>query len=223
MRTLISAAMALSLVLWGCEPADPEPEPTAKEAAEPAYEFPSGTVDAVEQWQAKKDWEAKPRSMPSWYQSSGPWASQPYAGATVSSAGCGLVSAAMAASWLTKDEIDPGALLNAVGDGCTTGGLNDMAKFGAYMAGAYGIASSERYHDPWRAVADVKSGAAVVCSVPGRLGDSVYSGHIVVAYWQDGLRVADPASEGNSSRLWSEDEFCAVNWSYFYTWTKEDL
>ncbi|HIS39968.1 MAG TPA: hypothetical protein IAC12_03885 [Candidatus Aphodovivens avistercoris] len=137
--------------------------------------------------------------------------------------GCGLVSAAMAASWLVKDEVPPDALLDAVGNSCTTGGLNDMAKFGDYMAGAYGIGVSDRYHDPQRAIADAKAGAAVICSVPGRLGDSVYTGHIVVAYWQDGLRIADPASQGNSSRVWSEAEFAATVWAYFYTWEKEEM
>ena len=200
---LISAAMALSLSMWGCAPSEPKPEPVVEEAVEPAYEFPVGTVEAVARWEARRAWMDKPRSMPEWYQGDPAWAARPYGYGTMADSGCGLVSAAMAASWLVKDEVAPDALLEAVGSSCTTGGLNDMAKFGDYMAGAYGIGVSDRYYDPRRAIEEAKGGAAVICSVPGKLGDSAYTGHIVVAYWQDGLRIADPASQGNSNRVWS--------------------
>lgn len=183
----------------------------------------SGIPTTVEEWQAGKEWAEKPREMPQWYQGQAEWAARPYGYGTMADSGCGLVSAAMAASWLVKDELTPDELLDAVGSSCTTAGLNDMAKFGNYMAGAYGIGVSGRYHDPQRAIADAKAGAAVICSVPGRLGDSAYTGHIVVAYWQDGLRIADPASQGNSNRVWSEAEFAATVWAYFYTWTKEEM
>lgn len=224
LRTAISAALACSLVLAGCSTHEEAalPDSPVEEASDEPYEMPA-TVEAVEAWRAEKDWEAKPRSMPLWYQADGPWASKPYAHGNVASSGCGLVSAAMAVSWLAKDEVDPDELLSQVGSSCTVEGLNDMAAFGKHVSAEYGIETSERYHDPWRAVSDARTGAAVICSVSGRLGDTWYGGHIVVAYWDDGLRVADPASPGNSNRVWDEGEFAGSPWAYFYTWTKESL
>lgn len=224
LRAAISAALACSLALAGCAAHEEAalPDSPVEEASDKPYEMPA-TVEAVEAWQAEKDWEAKPRSMPLWYQADGPWASKPYAHGNVASSGCGLVSAAMAVSWLAKDEVDPDELLSQVGSSCTVGGLNDMAAFGGHVSAEYGIETSERYHDPWRAVSDARTGAAVICSVSGRLGDTWYGGHIVVAYWNGGLRVADPASPGNSNRVWDEGEFAGSPWAYFYTWTKESL
>lgn len=198
-------------------------QPTAPQGD--AAERMVATVEGVEAWQARKDWEAKPRSMPLYLQTNPAWGSEPYAGSDVANAGCGLTAAAMAYSWLAKVEVTPAELRDEVGDSCTTGGLNDMAKFAAYGKEIYGIACSDRYHDPERAMADALAGSAVACSVRGLLGDNSYGGHIVLMWSPDGedVWIRDPASAGNSSRAFDVGEVRAASWSYFYTYSKEDL
>lgn len=182
------------------------------------------TVDGVKAWQAKQDWRAKPHRMPLYLQSDPGWGTKPYAGSNIAQAGCGLVSASMAYSWLTKIDLSPAELYDLVGDSCTTGGLNDMEKFAAFGARTYGISCSDRYYDPARAETDALSGKAVICSVTGTLGDNWYGGHIVVMWSPDGeaIWIRDPASQSNSSRSFGAGEISSVSWAYFYTYSKEE-
>ena len=184
------------------------------------------TYEAVEVWKKNQEWLALPKVMYEWYQTDAEWANLQYAGNnTIATNGCGLVSAAMALSYVDKIEFDPIELRELVGDSCTTDTLNDMEKFSKFVNSEFNVQISDRYNDPWKAITDAKNGSAVICSTSGKFGDSYYGGHIVVLYSDDGenLRIRDPASKGNSNRIFSPEEFCSYYWAYFYTWTKEEL
>lgn len=225
------ASILITICIAACfPPPDPDsiedlkPRPCDSGTNEPqgdAAERMMSTVEGVRAWQNQRDLELEPKIMPLYLQSDPAWGGLPYAGSDVANAGCGLTAAAMAFSWLVNEDVTPAGLRDEVGDSCTSGGLNDMAKFADYGAQAYGIACSERYYDASRAITDALAGGAVVCSIAGQLGDAWYGGHIVVMWSPDGsdLRIADPASRTNTDRSWGETEIEEAPWAYFYTYT----
>lgn len=69
------------------------------------------------------------------------WGGLPYATAdsTVAESGCGLCCAAMAASYITGEDITPPVLLNLVGNRCIDAGQNHMGRFCEELSALYGI------------------------------------------------------------------------------------
>lgn len=215
---LVSAAIAWPSFA-AAPPAQP-PDPT--EAAECAT-LPARISDqlhaareAAEEARAMEEWLHAPRSMPAYYQTDPAWAGVGYAGASIGMSGCGLTAAAMSLEWWLRERCTPADLQAAVGDSCTTSGLNDMSKFGSYAV-SKGLSVSERYYDISRACDEALAGKTVWASISGYLGDSWYGGHIVLIWSQDGqLLVNDPASQGNT-RTWSREELARYSWAYFYS------
>lgn len=165
---------------------------------------------------AHEEWLHAPRNMPAYYQTDRRWSGVGYAGASIGCSGCGLTAAAMSLEWWLRERCTPKDLEAEVGSSCTTGGLNDMAKFAEY-AESLGLSASERYRSIGEACDEALSGKTVWASVSGTFGDSWYGGHIVLIWSQNGeLRVNDPASKGNT-REWSRDELARYEWAYFYS------
>lgn len=175
--------------------------------------------DELEEAQARYEWENRPRSMPMYLQADAAWGGIPYASSNLENAGCGLVAASMAFEYLSREPIDPPALLAEVGETCLTGGVNDPGKFCDYAVGKYGFEASDIYWSIDDAVASVSEDSVVFASVSGTFGDNWYGGHIVLIWKVDdsGVWVMDPAHAGNSSRPFSMEELRRVNWVYFYT------
>ena len=216
-------AMLLLLSVTVCHvPASQEETPD--EAGSP--------VSSIEFEQPVLDIEYDPADMkrtydiPLYLQEDEAWASLPYANGTVGGSGCGLAAAAMAMSYLAKAECTLPYLYSEVGSSCTVNGLNNMSGFAEYASRAYGIESSDIFFSVDDAIArSLQDGSVVACSMTGALGDRSYGGHIVLLWSPDNnvIRIADPASAGNSSRQYSIDEVKSVRWSYFYEWKKERL
>lgn len=175
--------------------------------------------DELEEARARYEWENRPRSMPMYLQADPAWGGVPYAGSDLANAGCGLVAASMAFEYLSREKVDPPALLAEVGDSCLTGGVNDPGKFCEYAVGKYGFEASGIYWNIGEAVASVTEDSVAFASVKGAFGDNWYGGHIVLIWKVDeqGVWIMDPAHAGNSSRPFSMDELERTNWVYFYT------
>lgn len=109
----------------------PDPRPGSIEHARAAFER-AMEEKAEAEARELEEWLHSPRSMPAYYQTDPQWSDIDYAGASIGYSGCGLTAAAMSLQWWLRERCTPADLQAAVGDSCTTGGLNDMAKFGAY-------------------------------------------------------------------------------------------
>lgn len=165
------------------------------------------------------------RTMPVYLQDDPQWGYVPYAdGSTIAESGCGLTCAAMACVYLSNQIVTPLDLQSAVGDSCTTAGVNDMALFGQYMAANYDLTTSEMFFDLDRAIDEVRGGAVVYASLQGWFGARSYGGHIVAIWRVDGesVYVRDPASGANSQRPFTVDELRTVEWAYFYAIERKD-
>lgn len=164
-----------------------------------------------------------PRTMPAFYQTDPRWSGTSYAGSTIGSNGCGLTSAAMAASWWSRSEVAPQALRDRYGDSCTVGGLNDMDRFCDRLCADYGLSRSGRFYGVDEAISRAKAGQTVFASLRGQFGGLwVGYGHIVLIWWDGSqLRVQDPASQANT-RPWGDEELSGFGgWKYFYSIWKE--
>ena len=215
---LVSVAIAAP-AFAGAPPAlPPDPMEEAEWLALPEtlHARLSDAQEAAMAERERQEWLHAPRSMPAYYQTDAEWASVPYAGASIGYSGCGLTAAAMSLEWWLRERCTPKDLEAEVGSSCTTGGLNDMAKFGKH-AESLGLTVSERYRRIGEACDEALSGKTVWASISGAFGDSWYGGHIVLIWSQDGeLRVNDPASKGNT-REWSREELARYRWAYFYS------
>ncbi|MFR7403515.1 MAG: hypothetical protein ACLUW6_02395 [Coriobacteriaceae bacterium] len=105
-----------------------------------------------------------------------------------------------------------------VGSTCTVYGVNDMARFGAYMSEAYGLRTSEIYYDLDRALTEV----IFERRVRGRSGRVVGAGirqpHRLHLEDRRGQRVHPrPASGANSQHRFTAEELRGTEWLYFTT------
>lgn len=157
---------------------------------------------------------------PIWLQDDQSWGDQPYGGGTLSNAGCGLTSCAIAVSYLTGEDWNPSRLHAEVGDTCLTDGLNDMEKFGIWAHGRWPqLVETERYNDLSRAIEETRHGSVVFASLTGTFGERDYGGHVILIWRVDddgAIEIRDPKSMANSTRRWSADELSTVDWAYFY-------
>lgn len=159
--------------------------------------------------------------MPLWLQTDPQWSYIPYAGGTIGDRGCSLVAAAMAIKYMTLQEVTPLQLADAVGDTCLTDGVNDPKKFCEYIQRVYPEYGIETTYQMWN-MSDVAQfvddGWMAFGGMSGKIGDSDYSGHVVLIWRSDddGYWVRDPASAGNSSRPFTLEELEQVKFKYFY-------
>lgn len=160
--------------------------------------------------------------MPLYLQDDIQWSRIDYAEGTIGDSGCGLSCAAMAIEYLTGQIVTPLDLEAIVGSTCTVYGVNDMARFGAYMSEAYGLRTSEIYYDLDRALSEVTSSSVVFAGVRGELWERAYGGHIVCIWKTDGdsVYIRDPASGANSQHRFTVEELRGTEWLYFYTTSK---
>lgn len=222
---LVSVAIAVPAFCGAPPASQPDPFDVAKAMALPdvlSAELEAAKAEKLAE-KKREEWLHAPRSMPSYYQTDARWSGVPYAGASIGMSGCGLTAAAMSFEWWLRERYTPADLEDDVGNSCTTGGLNDMAKFGRH-AESLGLTVSKRFHSISDACDEALSGKTVWASVSGAFGDSWYGGHIVLIWSQDGdIRVQDPASKGNT-RAWSREELARAKWAYFYSvWIEEAL
>lgn len=158
--------------------------------------------------------------MPLYMQTDPQWAHVEYAGGTIGDSGCGLACAAMAVKCMTTQEVTPLTLADAVGASCLTGNVNDPSKFAAWIVGTYadyGIEATPKMYLLDSALDRVSSGWLCFAGLEGAMGDSDYSGHVVLIWRSDdsGYWVRDPASAANSARPFSKEELNAVDFRYF--------
>lgn len=179
------------------------------------YGFEAG-VDSVPV--IVEDKPAKSHSVPLYLQTDPQWSGDQYSSGTIESHGCGLVSAAIAASYLLDEDITPDLLSASVGDAFLSNGLNDSDIICRWL--------SEHYNFQWSgekwllqdAVQMLDDGYVVLASMEGQLGEENYGGHIVLLYEHtddDCFYLRDPFSGGNSVRKFSRQEIEQVDWGSF--------
>lgn len=167
-----------------------------------------------------RDVPAKPEP-PMYYQADEQWGGLPYAtvDGTISTHGCGLASAAMAASYLTETEIDPPRLLNLVGNRCISDDVNDMSKSCQELHDIYGLHYSNRLTTKDEALDYVADGWIAFAGMHGQLTDDgkSYAGHVVLIWRVDesGVWIRDPYNPALQKPLTFE-QFSAVHFDYFY-------
>lgn len=162
-----------------------------------------------------------PAEPPLYYQADERWGGLPYATADscVAESGCGLCCAAMAASYLTGEDITPPALLNLVGNRCIDGGVNHMGRFCEELRDLYGI----EYRDLWTledAESHLRDGWMLFAGMEGAVyeGGKEYGGHVLLIWKcdEEGVYIRDPDDPTLQAPI-SWERFRAIEWgSYFY-------
>ena len=145
----------------------------------------------------------------------------PYATAdsTVAESGCGLCCAAMAASYITGDDITPPVLLNLVGNRCIDAGMNHMGRFCEELQALYGI----EYQDLWSlkdAERYLRDGWMIFAGMSGSVyeGGNEYGAHVLYIWRCDssGVYIKDPYDMNLTTPI-TWEQFEAIDWgSYFY-------
>ena len=158
---------------------------------------------------------------PLYYQADERWGGLPYATADscVAESGCGLCCAAMAASYITGEDITPPVLLNLVGNRCIDGGVNHMGRFCEELNALYGI----EYQDLWNlgdAERYLRDGWLLLAGMSGPVyeGGKEYGGHVLFIWRCDssGIYIRDP-DDINLAAPITWEQFRAIDWgSYFY-------
>lgn len=158
---------------------------------------------------------------PLYYQKDERWGGLPYATADsdIAESGCGLCCAAMAASYITGEDITPPVLLNLVGNRCIDGGMNHMGRFCEELNALYGI----EYQDLWSledAEEYLRAGWMIFAGMGGKVYPEgrEYGAHVLLVWRCDSENVyikdPDDVSFGGSI-TW--EQFEAIDWgSYFY-------
>ena len=158
---------------------------------------------------------------PLYYQADESWGGLPYATADsdIAESGCGLCCAAMAASYVTGEDITPPALLNLVGNRCIDAGQNHMGRFCEELSALYGVEyeglwsleDAERYLlDGWMLFAGMGG--------PVYEGGREYGGHVLFIWRCDsgGVYIRDPADVNLTAPI-TWERFREIEWgSYFY-------
>ena len=165
-----------------------------------------------------KDDTAKPSLVPLYLQTDTQWSSVSYSTGTIESHGCGLVSAAIATSYLTGECITPDLLSESAGDAFLSSGLNDSDSICRWLSEYYGFQWSGEKWLLQDAVQMLDEGYVVLASMEGQLGEENYGGHIVLLYEHtddDCFYLRDPFSGDNSVRKFSRQEIEQVDWGSF--------
>lgn len=165
-----------------------------------------------------EDKPAKSRSVPLYLQTDPRWSSVSYSTGTIESHGCGLVSAAIATSYLTGECITPDLLSESAGDAFLSSGLNDSDSICRWLSEHYGFQWSGEKWLLQDAIQMLDEGYVVLASMEGQLGEENYGGHIVLLYEHtddDCFYLRDPFSGDNSVRKFSRQEIEQVDWGSF--------
>lgn len=133
--------------------------------------------------------------------------------------GCGLCCAAMAASWITGEDITPPVLLNLVGNRCIEGGVNHMGRFCEELNALYGI----EYQDLWSledAERYLRDGWMLLAGMSGPVyeGGKEYGGHVLLIWRCDssGVYIRDPDDITLTGPI-AWEQFERIEWGpYFY-------
>lgn len=165
---------------------------------------------------------------PYYYQADERWGGLPYATAdsTVAESGCGLCCAAMAASYITGEDITPPMLLNLVGNRCIDGGMNHMGRFCEELNDLYGI----EYQDLWTlddAESYLRDGWMLFSGMGGAVyeGGREYGAHVLLIWKcdEDGVYIKDPDDPSLTEPI-SWERFRGIDWgSYFYAVRSEQV
>lgn len=165
-----------------------------------------------------EDKPAKSHSVPLYLQTDPQWSGNRYSSGTIESHGCGLVSAAIAASCLLDEDITPDILSMSAGDAFLSSGLNDSDAICRWLSEHYGLQWSGEKWFLQDAVQMLDESYVVLASMEGQLGGENYSGHIVLLYEHtddDCFYLRDPFSGDNSVRKFSRQEIEQVDWGSF--------
>lgn len=182
-------------------------------AYDKGFEAGAGSVPVV-----VKDDSAKPSLVPLYLQTDPQWSSVSYSTGTIESHGCGLVSAAIATSYLTGECVTPDLLSASAGDAFLSSGLNDSDAICRWLSEHYDLQwSGEKWYLD-DAVQMLDEGYVVLAAMGGQLGEENYGGHIVLLYEHtddDCFYLRDPFSGNNSVRKFSRQEIEQVDWGSF--------
>lgn len=165
-----------------------------------------------------EDEPVKSHSVPLYLQTDPQWSGDQYSYGTIESHGCGLVSAAIAASYLLDDDITPDILSMSAGDAFLSSGLNDSDLICMWLSEHYGLQWSGEKWLLQDAIKMLDKSYVVLASMKGQLGEENYGGHIVLLYEHtddDCFYLRDPFSGDNSVRKFSRQEIEQVDWGSF--------
>lgn len=165
-----------------------------------------------------EDKPVKSCSVPLYLQTDPQWSGDQYSFGTIESHGCGLVSAAIATSYLLDEDVTPDLLSSTVGDAFLSNGLNDSDVICRWLSCYYGFQWSGEKWFLKDAVKMLDDDYVVLASMEGQLGDENYGGHIVLLYEHtddDCFYLRDPFSGNNSVRKFSRQEIEQVDWGSF--------
>lgn len=165
-----------------------------------------------------EDEPGKSHSVPLYLQTDQQWSGDQYSSGTIESHGCGLVSAAIAASYLLDEDITPDILSMSAGDAFLSNGLNDSDAICRWLSERHGLQWSGEKWLLQDAVKMLDEGYVVLASMEGQLGEENYGGHIVLLYEHtddDCFYLRDPFSGDNSVRKFSRQEIEQVDWGSF--------
>ena len=179
------------------------------------YGFKAG-VDSVQV--IVEDEPAKSHQVPLYLQTDPQWSGEQYSSGTIGSHGCGLVSAAIATSYLLDEDITPDILSKSAGDAFLSNGLNDSDAICRWLSEHYGLKWTGEKWLLQDAVQMLDEGYVVLASMKGQLGDENYGGHVVLLYEHtddDCFYLRDPFSGDNSVRKFSRQEIEQVDWGSF--------
>ena len=189
----------------------------ADEEVTAAYDngFKAG-VDSVQV--VVEDEPAKSHQVPLYLQTDPQWSGDQYSSGTIESHGCGLVSAAIAASYLLDKDITPDLLSQYAGGAFLSSGLNDSDVICRWLSEHYCLQWTGEKWLLQDAVQMLDEGYVVLASMKGQLGEENYGGHIVLLYEHtddDCFYLRDPFSGDNSVRKFSRQEIEQVDWGSF--------
>lgn len=163
------------------------------------------------------DW--KKGSMPYLYQTDDAWSGSPYAGATMSTHGCGPTAMSMVYVFLTgRTDMDPATMARFSEKNGYVDSNSTSWAFMSKGAQALGLKARELPADKVSIVSQLKMGHPVICIVGP--GDFTSEGHFIVITGinDDGtVEVRDPNSEERSHRMWELDRVlgqCRNLWTY---------
>lgn len=165
-----------------------------------------------------EDEPAESHPVPLYLQTDPQWSGDQYSSGTIESHGCGLVSAAIAASYLLDEDITPDLLSMLAGDAFLSSGLNDSDAICRWLSEHYGFQWSGEKWLLQDAIQMLDDGYVVLASMEGQLGEENYGGHIVLLYEHtddDCFYLRDPFSGDNSVRKFSRQEIEQVDWGSF--------
>lgn len=165
-----------------------------------------------------EDEPAETRQVPLYLQTDPQWSGNQYSSGTIESHGCGLVSAAIATSYLLDEDITPDLLSMSAGDAFLSSGLNDSDAICIWLSEHYGFQWSGEKWLLQDAIQMLDDGCVVLASMEGQLGEENYGGHIVLLYEHtddDCFYLRDPFSGNNSVRKFSRQEIEQVDWGSF--------